>query len=519
MALQVTKQGYPTAFRPGKANFERDVLQGAQDGYAALENTPLNTNAEVVQAIAQQIQLLRGVRPYGPTSYYAYRMGVLSALVADLVMPFGFAHTPSDIALRKSIEKDIDAHLEKYDFKLAEPDRTYVRDAVEYFHDHSVFTKADEKLIADDYARGNGYNGFLAQGGPAYFSRAVTAVSDVWHTVLRVAPDPTIQPASQPVLAAYFVREIAYLLNDKHNVYQATEVYKSFDKVAQQMPQSYEQVGDLFYNYGTEETKERGVREWQVAHSLGGPERRRVASKLSKHYLSVGDELFEAGGRKGASETTLPSALRAYEQALDFDRTNNQAADMIQKTHVAIEERKQRLELVMGIIAEGEKLTSQADAMRVDGDLANAMRTYRQAIGFFEAVDDEFPDQEKVAKDKVRGSQNSINEVIRSIMDRAGDAIEDGDQKREGHQYEQAIQSYSLVPDILNAINDEENPTFATEKADMASLAEKRIEEAKVAKLRWEQAQAEQAAAQKSGRPAAAAPARPAPAPAPAPAQ
>jgi tetratricopeptide (TPR) repeat protein len=504
MGMQITKQGYPTAFRPGKSNFEKDALQGALDGYASLEGTTLNSDAEVIQAINQQIQLLRGVRQYGPTSYFAYRMGVLGALVADLMMPFGFPEGAADAALSKQIEKDIDANLEKYDYSPSQRERTYMRNPAEYFHDRRVFTAADQTLIADDYARGTGYKGFLAQGGEAYFSRAVDAIADAWHTVLRVEPDASIPPASQPMLAAYFVKEIGYLLNEKRNVYQATEVYKSLDKVAQQMAQPYEQVGDLFYEFGSDETKERGVREWQVAHSLGGPERRRVASKLSRHYLSVGEELFEAGGRKGASETTLPSALRAFEQALDFDRTNDEAADQIQKTHVAIEERKQRLELVLGIIAEGEKLMSQADAMRVDGDLANAMRTYRQAIGFFTAVDDEFTDQEKVAKDKIRDCQNSISEVIRSIMDRASDAIEDGDQKREGHQYEQAIQAYTLVPDILAAINDEENPTFATEKREVAALAEKRIEEAKVAKLRYEQAQAEQAAAQKGGRPAAA---------------
>lgn len=499
MALQVINQDYPSIFRPERQNFETDVLQGAKDGYAALEGLALTSDDAVVQAIAAQIQLLRDVRPYGPTSYYAYRMGVLSALVADVMFPYGFTWNAAEADLARRIERDIEDHLERFTFSPTQHRRAYVRDARDYFRDRRSFAGKDKVIIEDDYARGAGFDGFLRRGAQAYFTRSVETIADVWHTVLRVAPDPTARPTSQPMLAAYFVQEIGFLLNDKRNFHQATEVYKSFDRVAEQLPHLYEVIGDQFYGFDSPEGVNRGVREWQIAHSLGGPERRRVAAKLSQHYLSEGHTRFAEGTRKGSSDTALPTALRAFEQAMDFDRTNEEAADMIHKTHVAIQERRARLELVLGIIAEGEKVTSQADQMKLDGDLGNAMRTYRQAIGFFEAVDDEFTEQERIAKEKIRQAGTAIGGVIRSIMDRASDSVDEGDRLREEHQYERAIQAYTSVSGIIGVIDEDENPTFAGEKRDMAALAEKRIEEAKVAKLRYEQAQAQQEAQQAGG--------------------
>ena len=86
MALQVLKEKYPTTLRPQGvtgSDFSEDVLRGSKDGWAILApNTPLESEGEVIQAVGAEIQLMRTVREYGPTSYFAYRMGVLSSLVA-----------------------------------------------------------------------------------------------------------------------------------------------------------------------------------------------------------------------------------------------------------------------------------------------------------------------------------------------------------------------------------------------------------------------------------------------------
>ena len=57
-----------------------------------------------------------------------------------------------------------------------------------------------------------------------------------------------------------------------------------------------------------------------------------------------------------AEDTDLNTALQAFTNALDFDRSNDDAAKFIQQTNVAIRERNERLEVTLSIIATGERV-------------------------------------------------------------------------------------------------------------------------------------------------------------------
>ncbi len=98
-----------------------------------------------------------------------------------------------------------------------------------YFGKRRQFNAEDTRLIKNDYLSGIGYNGFLKQAAPVYFSRAVESVADAWDTVLRSEVRALgLGRPSQQLMTWYFVNEIAYLLNVKQNFGQAQEVYKNF---------------------------------------------------------------------------------------------------------------------------------------------------------------------------------------------------------------------------------------------------------------------------------------------------
>lgn len=513
MAIQVVKQDYSNTFRTGGSagtSFERDVLAGAADGWAVLKDTvPLNNDSEAIQAIGTEIQLLHDVRAYGPTSYFAYRMGVLSALVANVVMPYGFAWTPEDEAIQKRVMADIDKHLDGYGFTANQKNRVFIRDVREYFQNRRQFYVDDKRLIADDYNAHAGYNGLMKVGGPAYFARSVEAIADAWHTVLRPEVDASQIPASKRMLAWYFVSEIEYLLQVKKNMYQADRVYTNFEKVNPDLVAAAEKIGDLYYAYGSEGIP-RGVREWRLAHGMGGPERNRIAKKLSGHYLKEGQVLLDHASTPEAKSDDLENALNAFEQALEFDRTSQQAADLIQQTHVAIAQRNERHKMNIDIIAKAETTQEEADKARMGGDAGNAIVTYRKTIGLYEAVDNEFKDLEKTAKEGVRKVRKNITDVINEVLDRASDAIDEGEANKENNRFEEAIASYSKVANIVSVIPEDENPSLTQQKKDVVDLAGKKVEEAKVAKLRYEQSLKEQQQRQQQGggRPAAPAPAQ-----------
>ena len=131
MTLQVIKDDFPNTFRPGGVvgvNFERDVMSGASDGWQVLvPSTPLNNDAEVIQAISCEILLLRDVRNYGPTAYFAYRMGVLASHAA--MLPYGFTWSESEHELRRQNISDIEKHIDGYGYEPMQANREFIRSA------------------------------------------------------------------------------------------------------------------------------------------------------------------------------------------------------------------------------------------------------------------------------------------------------------------------------------------------------------------------------------------------------
>ena len=138
-------------------------------------------------------------------------------------------------------------------------------------------------------------------------------------------------------------------------------------------------------------------------------------------------------------------------------------------------------------------------------------------------MDDEFKVHVNTAREKIRRLRREISDVINEVLDAASQAIDEGDRSRDNKQFEEAIGHYQRVPSIVAVIPADESPTVARDVQDVIALSEKKIEEARVEKLRYEQAlqaqqQAQQAQQQgaRSSRGSCTG-ARPAPAPAPAP--
>jgi hypothetical protein len=521
MAMQVLKDTYPNAFKTATTSFEKDCIAGAAAGVAVLEgDVPLGSDAETVQAVGTEIQLLREVREFGAGSYFAFRMGVLSALVADVTTPYGFAWTPEEVATQQQVFADIEKRLDSYTYTPVQKYRDLIRDPLSYFAKKRVFFGEDRKIIGEEYARGRGFDGFLKQGGQAYFVRSVESIADAWATVFSNAPEAQLSAPSRRMQTWYFVDEIEHLLLTKKNPQGAERAYENFHKVVQDEPEAYEKIGDSYAVYGGDEGTDRAVREWQNAHSMVGANRPSVSAKLNQHYLKVGNEFLDIAAKPGADDNDLPSALRAFESALEFDRTSDEAANQIQKTHVLINERNARRDTALKIIASAEKLTGQADALKQSEDYGGAIKTYRQAMSFYASVGEEFKDEARKGKDGVRNVKTAINQTISKILERGSAAIDEGEKAEEEKRFEDAINQYNKVESIIAVIPDENitgNKQHATNKADMLALAKQKIDDAKKAKLRYEEQQRAAAeAAKKGGRKAVPPGAAPAPAPAPA---
>ena len=489
MSLQVIKTEYPYAFQSDESNYEDDVIAGSMAGIDALsDGFTTSSDAVTIQGIGTEIELLRDVRQYGTGSYFAYRMGALGAVIADLMVPLGLARTAEDQELSAEINEDIDAHLATYRYTATQREREFVREPTQFFARRRSFVVDDVRIIGQDYNRGRGYAGFMKDGGPAYFSRSVDAIADVWHTILREEADSSQGSASRQMITWYFVDEVSYLLREKRNVYAADRAYENFIKVNPEISDAYEVIGDQFYQLGTEQSVRRAVREWRVAHNMGGATRARVAGKLAKHFLDEGRVFFARTTEPGAAESDYTSALRAFEQALEFDRASDDAANYIQQTNTAIQERNERFQTTVEFISKGEQIREKADNMRNAEDYGNAIQTYRSAIVPYEAVDEEFADQFKQSQDAIGKIKSEIATVINRVLSKASDLIEEGDRDLEEFKYEEAIAKYERVPDVLSIVGDDESNTVVDRRNELRDLASTKVDDAKRQKLQAEEA-------------------------------
>lgn len=493
-ALQLAQRFAPSGFR----EYERDILRGAEAGHGVVsEVTAINSHQDAAEAVGREIQLLREARGFGIGSYYAYRMGVLSALVSDTMFPYGFAFTTETQALKQRIEQDIDARAGQFRYSDAVSKRQFIRNPRDYFR-NSMNRFADARaIIADDYQRGRGFDGYLNAALQPYFVAAVDAVADAWYTVLRVEADVSDVPVSRSTLTWYFVHEIQYLLEEKRNFHQAQRSYANFERMNPGIMEAYERVGDLFYAFGSEAAIERGVREWRIAFDLGGPGRNRVAGKLANHYLSEGQHFLEKGTARGATDTDLPNALRAFQRSLEYNRASQEAAEFVRETNVAIARRQEQFNMNVNIIATADKVREEGDRAKTNANYGHAILTYQQAVTLFDTVDDQFPQLQRQADDSRRELRKNISDVIQLVLDQASDAIDAGERHMEENRFEEAIHAFGMVEGIVAVIPEDVSIALTNDKQQLVNTATRKVDEAKIRKTQYDEAMREQEAAQR----------------------
>lgn len=494
-SLQIVRRTYPDALRAENQRYDSDFVKGAVAGPEALRGSvPLNNDVQAVAAVGGQIQLLRETRKYGMGSHFAYRLGVLAALTADLYLPLSFAQEGRSPDIYEQLVEDVEARFNRYNYRPnAQQTLTFVYSPQEYFAKRRQFTDGTARIVYDDYRAGLGYEGIMSQAAETYFGRAIESVADVLYTVLRPESASSDRNPSPRAVARYFIEEIEYLLNERQNFEQAEKAYVLYESVGQTSPADYARIGDLFYAFGTKDAQERGVREWKKAQRQPGPHRERVANRISEHYLRVGEEHFERAMGPQSKETDLNNALAAFRSALEYDRTNSEAAERINRTNEELMAKRERYELALSIIASTETVMQEADRYRMDRNHNQALAAYDQALTFLtNSIDTEFPDLAETAKKRTAEVRNSIREILDDIMVAADEAIAQGDEASDARRYDEALNNYRRVRGLLEDVPDDAPDQYLAQKREKLADVELKIQSAQRAK---QNAEAEQQAA------------------------
>jgi tetratricopeptide (TPR) repeat protein len=488
-AFQVLSQLYNNPFKSVDISYEAEVLKGAVNHQRELAGIPLGTRAEAINAIGTELQILREVRQYGVGSYFSYRMGVLAGLVSDVMLPFTFEYDAQSQRLLEQINEDVDSHLKNYQMSSRPRHLEYVRNPATYFRERQQFFNDAKTLILADYQLGRGYEGYMTKGGQVFFENAVVSVADCWYTVLRTEGDSSDMNPSAKSVIAYFVSEVEFLLDERKNMLEAGKAYRRLSALNPNDQHVFERVGDAYYGFGTEEARERAVQEWDAALAMNGPYRKRILGKLSQHYLEKGRALFdEMGTNPDAPSETLQLALNAFTRALEYNRSDDEAANLINETQVAIAERNERQQMAIETVAAGEAVLREAESSFLADQNEDALANYEKAVLVFQQVTPEFKEQAQAAKDGIDTANRNISRIIRRVLDQAQDMIDEGDRLVEDKNFDEAMSRYTGVETVLKVVPDQEGPD-AEQKQKLIDEALGKVDDAQRAKVQYEELQ------------------------------
>ena len=484
-AMQLVRKDFPDVFKAGTLRYEGDVVKGAKQELSELgEWVPLNDEEQSTVAVSYEIQLLREVRKHGEGSHFASRMGLLSSLAAEVVLPFGVPFSETERQLKEKIDFDLDENIERYFSATKRKAFEYIRSTELYFRSHRPFYEDDKRMIEDDYARGLGYDGLLSQAGQTYFHRSVAAAADAWYSVLRSEGDAGDIPPSTRVVTWYYVGEIQYLL-EKKNFPFAVRAYRVFDRVNPQLMGTYEHVGDAFYSYGrlNDDSRgiDRGVVEWKKAQRASGPQRLSVSKKLANHYLSVGEVLFRRSTTAEAEDTDLQGALQAFRTALEYERTNDIAKDRINETAVAIVRRQEDYELESSFIDLTDSIVKSAEESALRLQYLKAFDSYDKGLLMLGQITSRFKDLDKTATSNRDSIRKSIKALTVTVVNEATEKIESGHNALDQLRFEEAIRLYRSVPRILDPIPEDPRRGVPQNVKNLIDLSNKSITQAKFA--------------------------------------
>ena len=507
-AFQVLDQLYQDPFKSEDVSYQSDVIRGAMaDRSKVISEINKYDRDAVINAIGAEMLLLRNMAKQGVDSYFSYRMGVLAGLVSDACLPFSFDQDPEGKRLLAQINADIDAHLGTYRLASRPKQLQYVTNFSSYIEENQTFLQDAKFMIVSDYEKGDGYDGYMREGGQKFFEGAVFAVAHVWYTVMRAHGTQRLAietqvPPSDAAVTQYLVKEIEYQIKEKKNLTEAGKAYDQLAALNLRDQSVYERVGDAFYAFDEPEARERAVEEWDAALAMNGPNRKRIMGKLSDHYLEKGKELFdEASTNPDAPSATLNQALVAFTRALEYDRSSDDAASLISNTQVAISERNERQQMAIRIVASGEAVLREAETAFAAEQNETALALYDKAVLVLGQVSPEFKEQAQAAKDGVETANRMISRIIKRVLDQAQDQIDEGDRLVEDKKFDDGVSRYAGVETILKVVPDQEGPD-AEQKRKLIEEAKGKVEDAERAKVQYDELQKSQAAAAAQAQPA-----------------
>lgn len=350
------------------ARLERDIRNGAMAPPSEIERLIPLAATNPVAAIESEMYLLQSVRGNRVDPYFAYRLGVLGALIAQATAPLADANP----AYRDLYYADVEANIDRTQLR---PARRAKVDPATYFAEVRAAANQRQQLIISEYKSGIGFNGVAGKAISEDASRSVNAVADVMQTVLT--GNVAVANRSESQIRDYIINAIEFYIA-RGNDAETESAYNRLVDLGAATVALQKRVGDMFYDAGK---FERAIQEYQKVLERE-PGRRDVVERISAYYIRVGDDALRANDLEGA--------LDAYEMALDTDKLHPTAQSKVLEAKARIQDREHRLSIAREALDKAQDNVARADQLVFKRDYGPAIDLLMEARSLFAEVPEEF---------------------------------------------------------------------------------------------------------------------------------
>ncbi|MFO7975417.1 MAG: hypothetical protein R6V12_12375 [Candidatus Hydrogenedentota bacterium] len=379
------------------SKMEKEIRQGASLTAGELNILMPNADIQPVRAILTQMQLLQTVREAGIDPYFAFRLGAVGKVTANVTAPMQTANP----VYRKMYYDDIDQNITKTGLDIQPREMV---DSAEYFARLTPLIEARQALLERDYRAGVGFEGAAKASYGEDISRSINAVGDVWYTILQRRG--MTASVSEEQKRTYVLRAMAFYtdrgkvgeINAAHDRYEVLDVYTA---------DVMKEIGDMMYEAGM---RERAVQEY-LAVLEKNPERKDVVRRVADYYIDLADEELK--------KERLELARDYYARALEVDPLHPYAESKRLTAEKLIRERDARLAEARDAIAKAQELEEQAELTASTKRYAEAISQLREALELYRGVTSEFVVQKRAAQSGINTVTARLQEMRTKLQESA----------------------------------------------------------------------------------------------------
>ena len=377
------------------SKLESDVVAGSSVSQEIAVSLSPGFASAPLQAIQTEMQLLTTVRGKSIDAYFAYRLGVLGQMVAELTAPLADA-SPS---IRDRYNSDVDGAIDQVLLKLS---ARKVVDPDTYFSRLQRMANVRKDLIVRDYKEGAGFTNLAKASLAEDVSRSVDAVADVWSMIL--GRSVVHAAVSEGQVRQYIVGAMAYYIQ-RGNTAEIRGTFDRLTNLVTQTPDMAKQIGDMFYDAAL---YDYAVREYRVVLAAD-PGRKDVLDRLASYYVKLGDTAME--------KSRLQDAYDQYSKASETDPFHPTAEKKRLEAKAKLEDRETRGQAARASLDEAVALRTEADNLINQRKFGEALSVLQRSQEAYAAVPEEFAAE-------YLSASNGKNDVLARLNELRGKLVE-----------------------------------------------------------------------------------------------